>query len=117
MSNNILDLKELMERVQDDKELLLELLDIFIEDFDKKKKALQEAIEETNYEQIRNIAHSLKGATGNISAKDLRVIFTDMEEMGKKSDITGIEDLILSMSAQFEVLLGRIEEVKAELAE
>ena len=117
MGNDILDLEEFMERVQEDKELLLELFDIFIEDFDKKKQALKEAIEEKDYEQIRNVAHSLKGASGNISAKELRLVVSDMEEMGKKSDIDGIGELFLNMEKQYEVLTGRISEVRIELAE
>ena len=41
MSEEILDLKEVMERVQDDKELLLELFDIFITDYSEKRKLLE----------------------------------------------------------------------------
>ncbi len=89
MSNEILDLNEFLERVQDDKELLLELIDIFSEDYAIKRKLLQEAVEQDNFEEIKSISHSLKGASGNISAITLRKIFLDFEEMGKASDLSG----------------------------
>ena len=44
MSEEIIDLKEVLERVQDDKELLDELFDIYQEDFVQKRQALGEAI-------------------------------------------------------------------------
>jgi len=40
MSEEIIDLKDVLERVQDDKELLDELLDIYQEDFVQKRQAL-----------------------------------------------------------------------------
>jgi hypothetical protein len=44
MSEEIIDLKDVLERVQDDKELLAELFDIYQEDFVIKRKALGDAI-------------------------------------------------------------------------
>ena len=44
MSEEIIDLKDVMERVQGDRELLCELFDIYQEDFIKKRQALGEAI-------------------------------------------------------------------------
>jgi len=40
MGREVLDLNEFLERVQNDKELLLELLDIFVEDFQEKRKQM-----------------------------------------------------------------------------
>jgi len=116
MSENTLDLNEFMERVQEDKELLLELLDIFVDDYVKKRKLLQDAVDQSDYEQIRNIAHSLKGSSGNISAKDLRLIFMDVEEMGKISNVEGIDDKLTAMDKEYELLTVRIEEVKKEMS-
>jgi len=85
MSEDLLDVNEFMERVQDDKELLLELLDIFLADYMEKRKTLQEAVDGQDFEQIKGVAHSLKGASGNISAKSMCEIFSSLEEMGKNS--------------------------------
>lgn len=115
MSEEILDLPELLERVQDDKELLLELLDIFKEDYKTKRKSLQEAIVKKDYDQVRGIAHSLKGASGNISAKEVRLVFLTLEEMGKKSDVTGAENILVDLDKKMTVLLKRFDEVKKQL--
>lgn len=115
MADEILDVNEFMERVQDDKELLLELLDIFVSDYQEKEKLMKIAVSGNDHEQIKSIAHSLKGASGNISAKKLRETFMKLEELGKNNDTSGADELLSTMNQQFEELLVRIESVKEEL--
>jgi len=113
--DQVLDLKEFLERVQDDKELLLELLDIFVEDYKDKSQQLNEAVQRNNYEQMRSVAHSLKGSSGNISAKVMRQTFTKLEEMGQNNNLTGAGDLLKNLKGQFEDFTARINQVKEEL--
>lgn len=116
MSDEIIDLNEFMERVQDDKDLLLELLDIFLMDFKEKRKSLQVAIADNNCDQIHSIAHSLKGATGNISAKPLRALFFKLEDMGKTNKPTGAKDVLKNIDLEFARFEIRVEEIKNELS-
>ena len=57
MDKNILDLKDVLERVQDDWELLMEILDIFSEDYLEKRELFNSLLPEKNSEELRNIAH------------------------------------------------------------
>lgn len=116
MDNKAIDVEELLERVQDDKELLLELLDIFCEDYKEKRKSLDEIVQNNDYEQVKSIAHSLKGASGNISAKALREIFVKLEEMGKNSDVSGSTDLFKELDENFAVLEEHISQLKTEFS-
>jgi len=115
MSDEILDLNEFLERVQNDKKLLLELLDIFVEDFQQKRKLIDEAVAKSDYEQIKRISHSLKGSSGNISAKSLREILLKFEEMGKNSNLSGVDEVLVEIDAQFQKLIDRIHGLKEEL--
>ena len=115
MDKDVLDLPEFLERVQDDKELLLELFDIYIQDFKDKRLALKEAVAANDFEQIKNLAHSLKGASGNISAKLLRVTFLKFEEMGKNQNLASASETLALMDQQFQDLLNRIATVKQQL--
>lgn len=115
MSEEILDLPEFLERVQNDKELLVELLGIFVEDFQEKRKLLVEAVENNDIDTIKSIAHSLKGATGNISAKALRGTFVSMEEKAKTNDLSGMTGIIQTMEKQFDDLSQRITTLDNEL--
>ena len=115
MNDQVFDLKEFLERVQDDKELLLELLDIFVEDYKAKYKQLQEAINNKNIEEIKSIAHSLKGSSGNISAKLLRTTCLKLEELGKNNDLAQAKEYLIQMDQQFKDLLVCIDTTKAQL--
>ena len=104
MSEEAIDLKEVLERVQDDKSLLLELLDIFQEDYAQKRRALSGFLNNKDSEQIKSIAHSLKGASGNISAKKLHVSFLKLEQMAQNKDFVLMNKLLGDIDLQFKEL-------------
>lgn len=104
MSEDAIDMKEVLERVQDDRELLIELLEIFCEDYEQKKKMLDAAVIKNDFEQVRDIAHGLKGASGNISAKKLRVSFTDLGQIAKDRDFSKAKEMLDLIDAQFNEL-------------
>jgi HPt (histidine-containing phosphotransfer) domain-containing protein len=114
MSEEVLDLKEVMDRVQDDKELLLELFDIFVGDYAEKRKLLEKAVNGNDIEQVVSIAHSLKGATGNISAKVMRGTFTKLESMGKTGSLAGAKESLVQLDQQFSDLQNRMNQVRTE---
>jgi two-component system, sensor histidine kinase and response regulator len=112
MDKNILDLKDVLERVQDDRELLMELLDIFVEDYAEKREVLNDLIKEKNGEEVRNIAHSIKGAAGNISAKAIHATCQKMEALAELNDLGAVQSLLPQLDKQFVDLQGCIKELK-----
>ncbi len=102
MSEEIIDLKDVLDRVQDDKELLLELFDIFKEDFVKKRQALGEAVAAGDIVKIKELAHSLKGSSGNISAKPMHASCFQLEQLAKSNTTTGMQDVLKNIDTQFE---------------
>lgn len=114
MDNNTLDLKDVLERVQDDWELLMELLDIFSEDYTEKREVLNELIKENNFEEVRNIAHSIKGAAGNISAKTMHATSERIERLAEEENLTTVKELLAELDKQFVQLQGCIKELKAK---
>lgn len=115
MSDEIIDVPEFLDRVMEDKDLLKELLDIFSTDFVQKREDLGKAVETKDFETIRSIAHSLKGASGNISAKPLREVCVTLETKGKESDGEGLAELLTELDKQYAALQERIKTLKEEL--
>ncbi len=113
MPEEPIDLKEFMERVQDDKDLLLELLDIFQEDFQQKRKGLADAVAQKDVEQIRMIAHSLKGSSGNISAKAMHALCFKIEQQVKGGD-TNIGAALTELDQLFAAVQGHIVKIKQD---
>ncbi|MBF0479510.1 MAG: Hpt domain-containing protein [Candidatus Omnitrophica bacterium] len=114
MNDPIIDVPELLERVQDDKELMLELFDIFMEDFPGKRQQLGEAIKEKNFENIRGVAHSVKGASGNISAKLVREVCMKLEMMGKNNTLDGAEAVLVQLDEEYAKLTEQMQLVRKE---
>lgn len=115
MNDEILDLNEFLKRIQNDKALLWELLDIFVRDFQEKRRQMQEAFRHNDCEQIRRLSHALRGSCGNISAHLLYKIVTKLEQMGSRNDLTGADKLLEDVDKKFEDLLARIRALKEEL--
>jgi HPt (histidine-containing phosphotransfer) domain-containing protein len=116
MADDIIDLPDVLERVQDDKELLLELLDIYQEDFVIKRQSLAEGIASKDYTKIKEAAHSMKGASGNISAKRLYATCMQLEHQAKESNPAGLDELLKTVDSQFEEVKANAIKLKQQFA-
>ncbi len=111
----VLHLHEFLERIQNDRALLWELLDIFVEDFRQKRGQLYEALQNNDAIQVRKLAHALKGSSANISAHQLAAVLLELERMGKNNALAGADKLLADMDTKFEALLVRISRLREEL--
>ena len=115
MNDQIIDLPEVLERVQDDKAFLSELLDIFEEDFLKKRVALAQAVASKDITKIKEIAHSMKGSSGNVSAKRIYASCLALEKLAKDNSTAGMDELVKAIDAQFAEVQGFAAAFKKEL--
>jgi HPt (histidine-containing phosphotransfer) domain-containing protein len=116
MADDIIDLPDVLERVQDDKELLLELLDIYQEDFLLKRATLAEAITKKDFTIIKEVAHSMKGASGNISAKRLYATCLQLEAKAKENNAEGLDQILKTVDSQFEEVKANAIKLKQQFA-
>lgn len=114
MNNKVIDLNDVLERVQDDWELLLELFEIFENDFAVKRLALEEGMSQKNFDKIRDLAHSLKGASGNISARSLFQAFYQLEKMGESKNLTRMGEVLKTVDTQFVEFKACAEQIKKD---
>ncbi len=114
MKKNVIDMDDVMERVQDDRDLLMELLDIFQNDYRVKRKLFDQYLAAQDAAQLRDLAHSLKGAAGNISAVQMFATCKDLEKMASDNVFDGMEKLLKLLDTQFADLQACIEELKAQ---
>ena len=105
MEEKVLDLEDVLERVQDDRALLLELFDIFEKDYIEKRQRLNELVKESNLTEIRDVSHSMKGAAGNISAKALFSSCARIEQLADKKDLNSIKPILSMLDKQFADLI------------
>lgn len=94
-----IDLVSVMARIGGDKSFLIQLIDIYIEDFVAKYELLKKAVKQSDFKAIQMIGHSLKGSSGNLSLNGLYEISSGIESSGKEKDI-----------GQTKILLGQLIE-------
>lgn len=97
-----------------DKEIVKEIIEIYIQEYPDRITNLQKNIEEKDLESLYKNAHSLKGVTANFFDKDTEDIARQLETKGKEGDDSGIEDLFENLKTTSEKLVAELKELIKE---
>ncbi len=101
---DIWDRDDVLRRIGGKKESLLRLLKMFVEDMPKRIEELQQALNNQRIKETISPAHTIKGMTGNIGAKNLYRLATKLEKFAKDSDINKVQTLWPEFIGQYEIL-------------
>src|SRR5262249_44396625 len=85
-----LNIPELLNRVDNDKELLRELLLIFKDDSPLHINALREATGKGDLKAVTISAHTMRGMLANLAADRAAAAATRLEQVGRDGDATGV---------------------------
>jgi two-component system, sensor histidine kinase and response regulator len=77
---------ELLERVDGDRGLIAELLQLFRADYPGEIHVLRQAIQNQDAATLQRVAHSLKGALGNLSAHVASGMAAELESIGRSGE-------------------------------
>ena len=99
-----IDYSSSLERVGGDKSFLMELLDLYLEEFSGKFTPLQEAIQQNKFDLIHELGHSLKGSSANLSLIFLQEASFQMETAGKERDIEKAKKALFQLEQEFKRL-------------
>lgn len=97
-----------------DKEIVKEIIDIYIQEYPDRMVNLKKNIEENDLENLYKNAHSLKGVTANFFDKDTEEIARQLEAKGKEEDASGLEDLYVQLKETSEKLIDELKELSKE---
>ncbi len=111
MNKEIFDLEALMERVFGDKELLNELIGIYIKDTPGYIGSLHQALAKKDLPEMQRLAHTLKGSSGNLGAVRMQKIALEIEKACKEGDASRASILIGTVDSEFETLKKEIENI------
>jgi two-component system sensor histidine kinase/response regulator len=76
-----------LERVEGDEELLVEMIQLFLDDAPRLMAAMQAALDQGDMPVLERSAHSMKGAAGNLSAHITVAAAAQLENDAKKGDV------------------------------
>ncbi|MFP5227303.1 MAG: response regulator [Acidobacteriota bacterium] len=80
--NSSVDSAQLLERLDEDRDLLRELVDLFKSDCPANLLVAQLAIEERDGKALERVGHTLKGALSNLSATRAVALATELQDLG-----------------------------------
>jgi two-component system sensor histidine kinase/response regulator len=87
-ANNSIDVSQLLDRLDGDRVLLAELVDLFRADFPANLTAVRHAIHQQDGNGLRSAAHTLKGALANLSVIEASSLAAELEAIGNSFDLT-----------------------------
>lgn len=113
---SVIDINEVLSRVDGDKELLKDMIDLFIEGCPEMLNSIREAIANGNALELERSAHKLKGSVGNFAAKAAFEAALKLEQIGRSGDISNVNEVYASLMKQMENLMPVLVALCAEKA-
>ncbi|MBF0497328.1 MAG: response regulator, partial [Deltaproteobacteria bacterium] len=100
----VFDLKSFIARVFGDRELVTELVAMFLDSYPKSMNSISDAIRRADGPELEHSAHFFKGTVGNFSAMPAFELALKLEKMGQRQDLTGAEEAFAQLEKQMEQL-------------
>jgi HPt (histidine-containing phosphotransfer) domain-containing protein len=111
-----IDFPELLSRVDNDRELLLDLMSIFKEDFPRHVRELTDVIAAHDLKKMSVVSHTLKGMLANLAVTRAAAAAGKLEQLGREN-ATGpeIADALRAFQREVQGLLPEMEAYMAEV--
>jgi len=109
-----IDMTEVMEILDGDKELLIECFDEFLSDMPQTLAEIQNAIEQKNALNLDEAAHKLKGSLRYLAAAQAADVACQLEIMGKEQNLELSDDTFKTLSCECEKVKEFMERYKTE---
>lgn len=106
------DREQALARLLNKEVLLNKICEVFVVKAPIKVQELIEQHKQGNSEEVRQIAHALKGMCGEISANKLRELFSDIEVIAEKGNL----DIGTQLASVEEMIPSLVEDVKKSTA-
>ena len=95
-----------------DKEIVLEIITMFINEFPDRMAAIRQDIDNSDMDKLQFNAHSLKGVVANFVAEETQELAKIMEFKGKENDTSGLEELYQQLYDSSAQLVKELDELK-----
>lgn len=110
----MVNLSELLARVDNDRKLLCDLLSIFKSEFPDQLTSLQNAVAANDTAQAARVSHTLKGMLGNLAATKPAASASRLEGLARAGQIAALGDALAAFEKEVQGLLPEMESYMAE---
>jgi signal transduction histidine kinase/PleD family two-component response regulator/HPt (histidine-containing phosphotransfer) domain-containing protein len=99
---SVFDRTALLNRVGGDKDFCQEIIGMFLQDVPRQIECLENTISKKDPALVDRQAHTLKGASGNVSAVSLQNAAMQLEVAGKNGDLSRAPEMLNTIKKEFE---------------
>jgi PAS domain S-box-containing protein len=101
---DVLDWAAALDRLQGDRELLGELVEVFRDECPRLLAQVREAVAASDAGRLKLASHTLKGALSNFAARDAVEAARLLEQMGKQADFSGAKEALAALERELDRL-------------
>ncbi len=94
MAEELINYPEALERLGGDEEFLLELLEELLVQVDENLPSIKNAVSDQQFDDLRALSHSLKGASANLNVTRMAAHFCELENRGQDKVIDDVQKFI-----------------------
>lgn len=116
ISTDIINASEVLERVDGDKELLGELVELFLEESPSILADVKEVVAQNDAKALEYGAHTLKGSAGNFGAEDACEVAFVLEKAGRAGSLSGAETALVALEKALHELEPILSSLRMEMA-
>jgi len=99
-----------------DKETIIEIIDIFFEEYPEREEKIRKNIEEGDFVQLKFNSHSLKGVVANFQDPVTIELSRKLDEMAKNQTTSGLTTVFEDLHTACTRLIDELNALKAEVA-
>lgn len=110
-----IDMGEVLEILDGDKELLIECFDEFLSDMPQTLAEIQSAIEQKNALRLDEAAHKLKGSLKYMAAAQAADVAYQLEMMGKEQNLELSDDTFKTLRYECKKVKEFMEQYKTQI--
>ena len=97
-----IDFKDLFNRVSDNREFALRMLNSFFDTYEDRMKQLKASFEQKDFDNLADAAHQMKGILGNLALTQGHSLLKSLHESARLKDEKKINKLISSLEAEID---------------
>jgi len=112
--NTVLNIPELVERLDGDFELFVELSALFFEDSSALLSKIEDSINNSDSDSLRKSAHTLKGAVSNFSAQKAYDAAYELEVAGKDKIFEKAPEKLASLKNEIAEVINAMKSLAAK---
>ena len=115
LTEQVWNLTELLERVDNDQELLRDLLHIFKEDFPRTMRSLESAVAAADLKNASRLSHTLKGMLSSLGGTRAAAAAAKVEVLATAGETGSLKGALDALEQEAERLLPELNAYMAEV--